>query len=91
MSLLPASVFKTGLDCARMPLHASTTSVLFSAFSVNSLQVFVARARRRPCYACVFSPCSDDRDWDCEKFVTELSAQPTSPIIHEIDGISLDL
>ena len=34
-----------------------------------------ARVRRRPCYACIFSPCSDN--CGCEKSVTELSAQPT--------------
>ena len=36
----------------------------------------VKKIRRRPCYACIFSPCSDD--CGCEKFVTELPAQPTS-------------
>ena len=38
----------------------------------------VKKTRRRPCYACVFSPCSDA--CGCEKFVTELSARPTRVI-----------
>ncbi len=40
----------------------------------------VGKIRRSPCYACIFPPCSDD--CGCEKFVTELPAQPTSPRIN---------
>ena len=39
----------------------------------------VRKIRRRPCYACIFLPCSDD--CHCEKFVTELSARPTSVVL----------
>ena len=42
----------------------------------HSCHSCVKKIRRRPCYACIFSPCSDD--CGCEKFVTELPAQPTS-------------
>ena len=57
----------------------SKTSGLFGKFGNTARSHSCGeKTRRRPCYASIFSPCSDDRA--CEKFVTEIPAQPTSKL-----------
>ena len=60
----------------------SSVTLFFATVAIAALTCCPARVRRRPCYACIFSPCSDNRG--CEKSVTELSAQPTSfPLVDD--------
>ncbi len=57
----------------------SSITLFFATAAIAALTIVNnSLARRRPCYACVFSPCSDD--CGCEKFVTELPEQPTRAI-----------
>ena len=59
-----------------MYLSSGACGKFDNTFLCDSRHSGVRKIRRRPCYACIFLPCSDD--CHCEKFVTEL---PHAPLV----------